>query len=247
MIIINFLGSMFYYISISCFMIIYSGICFIVWIVATPFDRERKISHKMNCLVGYMIMFLNPFWRVSIKGLENIDRKQTYIFAPNHQSLTDIAILSSLGLQLKWISKKELVYIPFLGWIMAMAKYVLLDRKNPKSQINMMKSCERLLNNKISIAIFPEGTRSITGELGRFRDGASLLSRKTGTKILPICMYGNNESSPQKKFIWTKKVHMTMHALPAIDPVDYDKTKVLSNAIKDVIQEKQKECKATTI
>ena len=188
-------------------------------------------------------MFLNPFWRIKIHGLDKVDKKETYVISPNHQSLTDICIIASTYLNLKWVSKKELTFIPFLGWIMTFGKDILLDRKDPKSQVKMMRRCEENLNHGISVAIFPEGTRSRDGELGRFRDGASLLARKTNRKILPVCNYGNNKAMPKKGFIWTNKVVMNTYFLDPIDPADY-KTKELSNVVKAAIQAKLDELKA---
>ncbi len=247
MIIINFLGTAFYYLIILFFMITYTPICFIVWLVMTPFDKNRIVSHGMNCAVGYVLMVANPFWRTKIYGLKDVDKKATYIITPNHQSLTDICILSATRLRLKWVAKKELTMVPFLGWVMAMAKYVLLNRKDPKSQFKMMRSCEKYLDNGVSIAIFPEGTRSKTGELGKFRDGAALLAKKKNVKILPVCFYGNNTSMPKKGFIWRKINRQYMYFLDPIDPANYDKTKDLSNAIRDAIQAKTDELKAENL
>ncbi|MBN2617533.1 MAG: 1-acyl-sn-glycerol-3-phosphate acyltransferase [Spirochaetales bacterium] len=225
-------------------MITYTPICFIVWLFTTPFDyKKRLISHRMNTAVGYVLMVANPFWRTKIYGLKEVDKDATYVIASNHQSLTDICILSATRLRLKWVSKKELTFVPFLGWIMAMAKYVLLDRKDPKSQIKMMKSCENYLNNNVSIAIFPEGTRSKSGELGKFRDGAALLARKCNRKILPVAMYGNNTSMPKKGWIWKKINNQSLYFLDPIDPADYSKTGELTAAVKDAIQKKLDELK----
>ncbi|QEN05001.1 hypothetical protein EW093_09860 [Thiospirochaeta perfilievii] len=240
MIILNLLGTLFYYFTFGMFMILYTPVCFLVWIVTTPFDKLRRINHKMNSLVGFLMMFLNPFWRTKIHGLENVDRNETYVITPNHLSLTDICILASTGLDLKWISKKEISYIPTLGWMMLMGKDILLDRKDPKSQFSMMRKSEYYLNEGVSIAIFPEGTRSVSGELGKFRDGAALLAKKTNRKVLPVCNYGNNHAMPKKGFIWNKKVEMNMYFLPPIFPSEY-KTKELSNLIKDSIQKKTDE------
>lgn len=241
MIIVGILGTVFYYTFIISFFIIMTPIAFLAWLISAPFDRQRRISHWINCYVGKAILFFNPFWRVRIHGMENIDKNGTYIFTPNHQSLIDIPILSSTALQFKWISKKELTYLPLLGWIMAYAKYVLLSRKDPRSQIKMMRSCENYLNNNMSIGIFPEGTRSGKEELGKFRDGASLLAKKTGTKILPICMSGNWKSMPHKLIFWTKRVDMNMYFLDPIDPGSFDKTKEISVAIREAIANKQRE------
>lgn len=225
-------------------MITYTPVCFLVWLVATPFDKYRVASHKMNCLVGYVLMVANPFWRTTIHNFKDVDTSETYVVAANHQSLTDICILSATKLNIKWVAKRELTFVPFLGWIMAMAKYVLLNRKDPKSQIKMMKTCEYYLEKGISIAIFPEGTRSKTGEMGRFRDGAALLARKKNVKILPVAFYGNNNSMPKNGWMWRRVNRQHMYFLDPIDPKDFDKTKELSNAIKSAIQTKIDECAA---
>ncbi len=229
-----------YYVLLGTFMILYTPVCGIVWLVTTPFDKNRLSNNFMNSAVGYMITALNPFWRTKVHGLENVDKNETFVIAPNHQSLVDICMLSTTKLKLKWVSKKELTYIPCLGWMMAMAKYVLLDRKDPKSQFKMMRSCEYFLNSGVSIAIFPEGTRSKTGEMGKFRDGASLLARKCNRKILPVLNYGNHKAMPEKGFIFSKKIVMNMYFLDPIEPGEY-KTKELSNLVKAAIQNKKDE------
>ena len=237
MIIIGLIGTLLYYIILFTFIIFFTPIAFIVWVVTTPFDKKRYVNHHLDCVLGKIIIFLNPFWRAKIHGLDKVNNKETFIIAPNHQSLTDICIIASTHLDFKWVSKKELTYVPFLGWIMAMAKYVLVDRKDPRSQFSMMRSCEENLNNGVSIAIFPEGTRSKTGELGKIRDGASMLAKKTGKKIFPVCVHGNHKAMPKKGFIWTKIVPMNVYFLDPIEPGEF-KTKELSNMIRDAIQTK---------
>lgn len=238
MIIVGFFGSIFYYIAIISFFILATPFAFTTWLVTLPFDRYRKVSHWFNCFVGHAIIGFNPFWSVKVHNREKIDPKETYVLAPNHQSLVDIPVLAHLfPMNFKYVSKKELTYVPLLGWIMAFANYVLLSRKDPKSQVKMMKKCEHYLKNEFSIGIFPEGTRSKNGELGRFKDGASLLAKITEKKVLPICMAGNSKAMPNKGFIWTKRVTFNMYILDPIDPKDFKKTKEVSVAIRDAIQE----------
>ncbi len=93
----------------------------------------------------------------------------------------------------------------------------------------------------MSIGIFPEGTRSGQEELTRFRDGASLLAKKTGTKIMPICMSGNWKSMPHKLIFWSRRINMNMYFLDPIDPGKFEKTKEITQAIKDAISDKQNE------
>ncbi len=236
MIFIGILGSIFYAVAIISFFILITPITFLAWVITTPFDKHRYVNHSINCFIGRMILFFNPFWRVKVHNLDKVNFKDTYLIASNHQSLIDIPILTFLfPLDFKYISKKELTYVPFIGWIMAMAQDVLVSRKDPKSQIKMMKTCEAHLKRGCSIAIFPEGTRSRDGELGDFKDGAALLAKVTNTKVLPICMVDNFEAMPHKGIFWKKVVTFHAYILDPIDPKDFKKTKDLSVALKDAI------------
>lgn len=235
MIIIGLIGTILYYLGIVSLFLIMTPIAAVTWVLTVPFDRQRRLNHALNSFTGKMILWLNPFWKVKFHISDKIDRKETYVIASNHQSLLDIPALASAPLQFKFVSKKELSYIPFLGWTMSMANYILLNRKDPKSQFKMMRNCENYLKNGMSIGLYPEGTRSGKEELGRFKDGASLLAQKTGRRIVPVCMSGNSRCLPEKGFIWTKRININMYMLDPIDPADYEKTKDITVAIKDAI------------
>jgi 1-acyl-sn-glycerol-3-phosphate acyltransferase len=239
MIIISFFGTVLYYAFIIVLFGFSTPIALVIWFFSFPFDKNKRLPHKLNCLIGKIILFTNPFWRSKVHGRDKIDKNETYVIASNHLSLIDIPMLIQLyPLQFKYVAKKELTYIPFIGWVMATAKYILLDRKDPKSQIKMMRTAENYLKNGVSIGIFPEGTRSKSGELGRFKDGASLLAKKCNKKILPICMYGNNRAMPKKGFIWKGISKMDMYILDPIDPSGFEKPKDLSDAVRDAINDK---------
>lgn len=203
MIVVNFIGTVLFYIFIVTSFIIATPIFFLTWLFSRPFDPLHRIPHTLNAYTAKFIVKINPYWNLSVNGVENIDLSKTYVIAANHQSLVDILILYHLyPLQFKFVAKRELTYIPFIGWCMYLAKYVLLDRKNPKSQFLMMRNSEHYLDKGMSIGIFPEGTRSKSGELKRFKNGASLLAKTTSAEILPVCIIGNNRAMPEKGFIW---------------------------------------------
>ncbi len=242
MIFFGIIGTILYYILLITLFIVTCAFASVVWVVTTPFDSVRRINHRVRCMIGQLIIILHPYWNAKGYGLDKFDKKDTYVITSNHQSLADIMLLTFLApLQYRYVSKKELVFIPFIGWIMGMSNDVILNRKDPKSQFKMMRKSEHFLNNNISMAIFPEGTRSKDGELLRFKDGASLLAKKTNRKILPVCMVGNNNSMPQSGFAWTKRVPLKIIVLDPIDPADYAKTKDLTNAVKEAISNKLKE------
>lgn len=236
MIILGLISTIIYYTLLITLFIISTPFCLLAWLITSPFDKLRKVPHSINYFISRIVIFMNPYWRISVKGRENIDPNETYVITSNHQSLVDILLLYQLyPLQFKFVSKKELVYIPFIGWVMSLAKYVLLDRRNPKSQFQMMRTCEHYLEKGMSIGIFPEGTRSKTGELNRFKDGAFLLAKTTNSKVLPLCIKGNTEAMPKKGFIWKKVAKVSIEILPAISPGNFDKTRELTQAVRESI------------
>lgn len=236
MIMLQFIGTILYYLFIVSFFVLVTPFCLLTWLITMPFDPLKKIPHSINTFIARVLLLINPFWRFKVEGRENIDPKKVYVVAANHQSLADILVLYLLSpLQFKFVAKKELTYVPFVGWVMSLAKYVLLDRRNPKSQFMMMRTCEHYLERGMSIGIFPEGTRSKTGELKKFKDGASMLAKTTKSDILPVCMVGNNKAMPTKGFIWKNITHMTVKILPAIEYDENIKTKELTKKVQELI------------
>lgn len=235
---LQFAGTILFYFFLISFFTIATPFCFLAWLLSRPFDPLHQIPHTINSFMAKVLLFINPFWRFKVEGRENIKPGKVYVITVNHQSLVDILVLYLLSpLQFKFVAKKELTYVPFIGWVMALAKYVLLDRRNPKSQFMMMRTSEHYLDNGMSIGIFPEGTRSKTGELKKFKDGASMLAKTTGSDILPVCMVGNNNAMPNKGFIWKGVIKMTVKILPAIEYEEAIKIKELTNKAHEAINQ----------
>ena len=125
----------------------------LVRIFTFPFDRRLWLQHRLSCLWGSVYLWINPFWPMSVSGREKIDHSRVYVAVSNHQSMLDILVIHSLFFHFKWVSKKENLYIPFVGWNMVLNRYVLLDRASRKSFIKMMRDCSRYLRQGSSIMI----------------------------------------------------------------------------------------------
>jgi 1-acyl-sn-glycerol-3-phosphate acyltransferase len=102
----------------------------------------------------------------------------------------DILLISHLPWEMKWLSKAELFKIPVLGWLMRLAGDIPVDRGNPRSAAEAMVHCKEILKEKVSVIIFPEGTRSETEEMLPFKDGAFRLAIDAGVPILPLAVSG---------------------------------------------------------
>ena len=159
----------------------------------TLFDPSRRWAHRLGSLWGILLIRLNPFWRLRVVGQKRIRNDRTYVLVANHASLSDIVCLFSLGHQFKWLSKKSLFKIPFLGWSMQAMRYIPLERGRYGSIRKSYKEALGWLRKNVSVLIFPEGTRSRSGEMAHFKSGAFRLALESGRPIVPIVLAGTQK------------------------------------------------------
>ena len=196
------------------------------WALTVLFDRKLFFVHYVLSIWASIYTIFNPFWRVSIENRLVLNKSKTYVIVSNHQSLLDILILFRLFKHFKWVSKTEIFRVPVIGWIMILNKYIKVKRGDKKSILKMMETCKKVLKSGISILMFPEGTRSVDGNLGVFKDGAFNLALETQTDILPIIIDGTSKAIPKKKLILSNKQTIRMKILDEIPVSDYIGEKV---------------------
>lgn len=135
--------------------------------------------------------------KLTVYGTENVPTDKPVIFIANHCSHLDIGVLCrSAPVNLHFIGKKELMWVPIVGWYMVVAGHILLDRSNKKKAIVSLKKAAMKIKSGKSVAIYPEGTRSKTGELGVFKKGAFHLALEAGVSIVPVHIKGAYELWP---------------------------------------------------
>ena len=158
----------------------------------------------------FYLIFLIP---LKVDGKENIKKGQSYVIAPNHQSYWDaFLIYGFIGIKFKWMMKKELGRIPFVGWACYMAGCIFIDRSSRESGMNSIRKAESKLKDGMSVVIFPEGTRTHDGEMGKFKRGAFLISEELKLPILPVTIDGNYDVMSRHAWNVTwHPVHMTIH------------------------------------
>jgi 1-acyl-sn-glycerol-3-phosphate acyltransferase len=128
--------------------------------------------------------------KVEVEGLEFVDENEKYLVVSNHQSVFDIPVISAnLPLNLRIFAKKELSRIPFFGQMMLLYDFSFVDRKNKRQAVKDLKKAVRLMKF-YSYLVFPEGTRTKDGSVGKFKSGAFAMAFETGEKILPIAITG---------------------------------------------------------
>lgn len=140
--------------------------------------------------------------RVRVEGMENIDPARTYIFAGNHSSQYDIfAFQGYFPHDFRWIAKKELFRIPVFGQAMHRVGYIPIDRSHGRQALKSLDEAAGRIAAGSSVLIFPEGTRSVDGQLQDFKTGAVLLAIKAGVPIVPIGLNGSYEVLPKGRLL----------------------------------------------
>ena len=197
-----------------------------LWLLTVLFDRRLYISHHALSLWASIYTLLNPFWTVTIEGREKLNRNKTYIIISNHQSMLDILLLFRLYTHFRWVSKIEIFRVPVVGWIMTLNRYIKIRRGDKKSVLRMMNTCKKVLGSGISILMFPEGTRSLDGSLGDFKDGAFNLALETGTGILPVVICGASGAIPKDGYLLSRKQRIIIRILDEIKSEDFSNLSV---------------------
>lgn len=209
---LSLLFTIYFFSSCAVFVCVSALIC----LITAPFDPRRRVVHAFSCWWGFHYLQINPYWKVTYEGLENIKRDKTYVLIANHQSLADILILYGLHRRFKWISKESIYKVPFIGWNMALNQDVLLRRGDIKSIREMMDTCRDWLKRNCSIMLFPEGTRSEDGSIQAFRDGAFRLAIDCGVDVIPIVVDGTFDLLPKGSRHPNFKKHVRIKILPPV-------------------------------
>jgi 1-acyl-sn-glycerol-3-phosphate acyltransferase len=183
-------------------------VCVVLWfpvlvvarVVTAPFDRGRYIPGLIFRKIGPTMALLNPLWHFRYSGTLPKDPRRPFVVVSNHESFTDILLISHLPWEMKWLSKAELFRIPIMGWMMWLVGDIPVKRGFGPSAVEALARCRKALGNRVSVMIFPEGTRSKTAELLPFKDGAFRLAVEAGVPILPLAVSGT--STALRKHDW---------------------------------------------
>ena len=142
------------------------------------------------------------FWTcgiaVEVDGLENVDPRQPCVFMSNHQSVVDVgALVLTLPVAWRFVAKRELAWIPFFGWAMWLGGHVIINRGNRERAIASLRRAAERIRGGMNVVIFPEGTRSPTGEMRAFKSGGFHLALEAQVPILPVTVSGSRHLTPK--------------------------------------------------
>jgi len=159
-------------------------------------------------LLGYVTPII-----VTVRGKENIDKKQSYVIVSNHLSHYDILVLYGwLGIDFKWVMKKELRKIPGLGIGCETIGHIFIDRSDHQAALASLEAAKATIVNGTSIIFFPEGTRQTGPQLGSFKKGAFRMAIDMKLPILPVTLIGTNKVLPaHSQDLFPGKITMIVH------------------------------------
>jgi len=194
---------------------VYTIVLGVASITSSFFDRRGHFAHGCARAWSWLILATTGV-HVTVDGLERIVPGKTYVFVANHQSIYDIPVLFwSIPFQLRIIAKESLGSFPMLGPHLKRTGHLLVDRSRP-DKAGIVGWASRLTANGSSLIVFPEGTRSRTGMMGKFKGGSILLAMQAGLPLVPLSVIGSRHVM-KKGELTTRPGHVT---LIVHDPID---------------------------
>ena len=171
-----------------------------VWLLTAPFDPGRYQAGRAFRRLAVSHVALTRLWRFETEGVPPEGPRRPYVVVSNHESYADIFLMSHFPWEMKWLSKHTIFKIPVMGWMMRMALDVPVRRGERESAIAALAECRDRLARRVSVMIFPEGTRSRTDDLLPFKDGAFHLAIQSRVPILPVAIAGTRSCMAKGSF-----------------------------------------------
>ncbi len=207
----------------------------LVWVVTVLFDRRLRALHLYACAWASFYAYVFPYWTVRVWNRERIRDGATYVLVANHQSLLDILVLFRLYRHFKWVSKESIFRLPFIGWNMTLNRYIAIRRGDRGDAQRMLAACGVALEGGSSIMIFPEGTRSLDGQLRELRHGAFTLARQHHVPILPIVLDGTLDALPKHGLTLRQRADIVIQVLEPIDADAFPDADALRDHVRGVM------------
>jgi 1-acyl-sn-glycerol-3-phosphate acyltransferase len=224
---------------------VYTIVLGTVSITSSLFDRTGDFGHRCARAWAWLVLKTTGV-RVTVRGAEHVVPGRSYVFASNHQSIYDIPIVfTSLPVQLRIVAKDSLGRFPFLGWHLRRTGHLLVDRRNPGAGV--LKRMARLIGGARSLIVFPEGTRSQDGTVGRFKGGIFLLAIDSELPVVPI-------SIARSRFVMLKgrlmtcpgEVTVTIHEPLPTTGITREQARAFAERVQEIVRRDVDEPRAST-
>ncbi|MBV9082791.1 MAG: 1-acyl-sn-glycerol-3-phosphate acyltransferase [Acidobacteriaceae bacterium] len=179
-------------------LIVLATICFgTISLIVSFFDNTGTMQIRVARAWAKTLLRVSGI-KVHVEGLENISPAGSYVFIANHSSYMDTpVVLAHVPVQFRFLAKRGLFQIPFLGQHLSRAGHIPVPREDPRAAVKtLQKAADTIQQRHISLLIFPEGGRSRHGELRPFKEGGAYIAIRAGVPIVPIALIGTREVLP---------------------------------------------------
>lgn len=215
---------------------LYTAVCGTFSLCGSFFDAHGRWQHGCARTWSWLILKTSRV-RLSVEGLENVDPHQTVIFCSNHPSAMDIPILFvSLPVQFRFLAKRVLFHVPFLGWHLRRSGHIPVDRGRPREALKGFDQAAKRIKEGRPVVVFPEGSRSRTGEMLPFKSGTFYLAILSGVPLVPVTIIGSREVlKPHSLHIRRGHVRVVIHKPMSTDGLTVHDAGTLSKRVREVI------------
>ena len=183
--------------------IVSTMLCATASVVWTFFDSSGRIPMAIARGWARSLLFFART-KVTVEGLEKIDPDSSFVFASNHASYFDTpVVLSHIPVQFRFLAKRGLFQIPFLGTHLTRAGHIPVPRENPRAAVKTLTLAAQIIHeHRTSILIFPEGGRTEDGLLHEFKEGGAYIAIKAQVPIVPVTLIGTRRVLPMHSAVF---------------------------------------------
>ena len=203
---------------------------------AGDFERERQFILKATSSWGPMVMEMFGS-SVNVKGIENLPDSGPVVMVGNHQGYADIFTYFSVftKFQFSFVAKENLGNFPFYGKWIRRIRSVLIKRNDPRASLKAISEGIEYLKQGFSLVIFPEGTRSMGPDPGRFHKGSLKLATKPGVPIVPISINGSYKMFEEEGYLKGARIDVIVHEPIETKNLSRDEERELNDKVEKII------------
>lgn len=151
-----------------------------------PFEQRTRFIRTWGIANLWLLRKLCGL-EYEVEGLNNLPERPSIVMAKHQSTWETIALRALLPCQHTWVLKRELLWVPFFGWALALFRPIAIDRKSGRMAVRkLLTEGKNALDAGLSVVIFPEGTRVAPGLRKRYGMGGAMLAAHTGAPIVPI-------------------------------------------------------------
>jgi 1-acyl-sn-glycerol-3-phosphate acyltransferase len=195
------IGYLFINLGQALFLIVWSVFWITAAIVGTLVTLDRNVALVMaRRFWGPGLIWISG-GRFELAPLPKVDWSRPHIFVMNHQSMIDIPLaFTAIPVNIRFVAKHVLKYVPFLGWYMWMTGMVFVNRSNRAQAVGSLRQAGERIRAGANILAYPEGTRTRDGRLLPFKKGVFVLAIEAKVPIVPIAVEGSYDVLPSDGF-----------------------------------------------